>query len=136
MDHFQQLDTALRLAAMEKQPHGVARVVLLYYKQLYQTLDDFQPCQDCQQAGVSLVASQHNTANLRQRCDYYRDHLDQFKKEALEQLIRDTHTAVDLSVLCPSCLARFQSECGKAFTSQLKQGHQITYSVRRKKRSL
>jgi hypothetical protein len=138
MDHFQpyrqQLDTALRLAAMEKQPHGVARVVLLYHEQLYQTLDTFQPCQDCQQAGVSLATSQHNVADLRQLCAYYREHLDLFQQTALKQLMRDTLSAMDLSALCPSCLARFQSACSEAFTSQLQQGHRTTYYVRRKKR--
>jgi sulfur relay (sulfurtransferase) complex TusBCD TusD component (DsrE family) len=138
MDHFQQyrqqLDTALRLAAMEKQPHGVARVVLLYHEQIYQTLTTFQPCQDCKRAGVSLAASQRNVADLRQRCAYYREHLDQFQQTALKQLMRNTLAAVDLSALCPSCLARFQSACSEAFTTQLQNGYRTTYYVRRKNR--
>jgi len=62
-------------------------------------------------------------------------HIVQFGKPELHELVKDSLTWIDLSLLCASCLAAFQQQLATTFGEYVIQ-QRIRYHVRRKKRSV
>lgn len=139
MDHsqqsFQALNESLRLAVLDATPHGVARVVLLYHRILYRTVQTFLLCAVCQQRGALPEEVKRNAATLDEQRRYYTAHIVQFGKPELHGLVKDSLTSIDLSLLCASCLAAFQQQLATTFGESVAQ-QRVRYHVRRKKRSV
>ena len=127
------LDTALRLAAIGTMPHGVPRVVLMFYETMYGMLQTFIPCETCLQQRELLEQVKQNASRLDEHRLYYQSHIEQFRKETLKLLIRANIALLDISFLCDSCLDNVQQDLDDAFQSTLAK-QQIIYHVRSKKK--
>ncbi len=136
MKHFQQskpcLDEALRLAAIGTTPHGVARVVLLFYGTMYGVLQTLTPCETCLQQSALLKQVKENALRLDEQRLSYESHLEQFRKETLKLLIRANRALLDISFLCDPCLNKVQQDLDSAWEAKLA-NQRITYYIRSKK---
>jgi hypothetical protein len=127
------LDTALRLAAIGTTPHGVPRVVLMFYETMYGMLQTLTPCETCLQQQELLEQVKKNASRLDEQCLYYQLHIEQFRKETLKLLIRANIALLDLSFLCDPCVDDVQQDLDNAFQTKLA-SQRITYHIRSKRR--